>query len=179
MSGGKLWRNCTSATHGSSPGLILGFVVCVAILAFLQAWYPAGWRGEGDGAGAAAAGGVGSGLRLCIVRGHVTAQRAGRVCQLYFLGPGVSPRRGNNFQTQQLLGQGPAAGKAEGSPNHGSVGWKEFLEVKAELCFTRGETRSCLQDNISCKAREIISLLWLLWPNIWTVIRKPSLNSLF
>lgn len=45
------------------------------------------------------------------------------------------PKAGNNLQTQQLPGQGPATGKDEGSLNQGSVGWKEFLEVKDELRF--------------------------------------------
>lgn len=70
--------------------------------------------------------------------GIITAQRSGGFCQLYFLWLTVGPSQGNNLQTQQLSGQGPATGKDEGSLNHGSVGWKEFLEVKAELLFPMG-----------------------------------------
>lgn len=52
---------------------------------------------------------------------------------------GAAPKQGNNLRTQQLLGQGPATGKDEGSPNRRSVAWKAFLEAKDELCFTSRE----------------------------------------
>lgn len=70
--------------------------------------------------------------------GIMTAQWSGGFCQLYFLWLAVSPSQGNNLEAQQLLGQGPATEKDEGSLNHGNVGWKEFLEVKAELLFPMG-----------------------------------------
>jgi len=71
-------------------------------------------------------------------RGYIAVQRSGGFRQLYFLWLGVSPRQGNNLETQQLSGQGPPSGKDEGSLNRWSVGWKEFLEVKDELHFTTG-----------------------------------------
>lgn len=131
----KICQGIQFQTCGSSPGVVHGFVICVAILDFFS---PGAHQAAGDGARAV--------LGCCSCStpfqeapaGIMTAQQSGGFCQLDFLWLAVTPSQGNNLETQQLSGQGPATGKDEGSLSDGSVGWKEFLEVKAELLFPVG-----------------------------------------
>lgn len=131
----KIYQGIVLQTCGSSPGLRGFFVICVAILDFFS---PGAHHAGGDGARALLGCCSCSTPFLEAQAGIMTVQRSGGFYQLYFLWLAISPSQGNNSEIQQLLGQGPATGKDEGSLNHGSVGWKEFLEVKAELLFPMG-----------------------------------------
>lgn len=42
----KFYQGTVLQTHSSSPGLVYGFVICVAILDFLS---PSGWKGQSQG----------------------------------------------------------------------------------------------------------------------------------